>query len=435
MCLLVCRTAFYCLNLIASTRQGADILHEYGWESLRNNRQEMWPVIDEEETIPVEGFEDITSITSSASFGSGKSEEFERIYTSGARPKTPTTPGSGRADFGILMTVGEDSERSSPERSIKDGATDTGAMNGDVSESSGSGSREKAHSESYISKTVKIRTVTSQSASAVLDANEFRSSEQTKQNGLLSDSTSIEKSSLEIIHGRSYSDSHKESVVKSIEHSSIRRAMHKGRLGYSRSMKEKVIKMRSSSIGSEDKTSRSLEGSPFLKPRSASLRDERSFSNDSSQASKSRSDSFNTDNTTSGVESLDSGPKIGSGTMSLSPIASETSMIAKFQEEKNIHPSDLHRKMFNLKRTPSMHKRLGNPVILESKNKRPDSSVTFTSTRDAQGYLALKTLQRQRTYSSGDDSDAISVGGVSTVEPDFVVKSRSLDFRMLSHSR
>ena len=47
------RTCFYVLGLVATTRQGADILKALNWESVRHKGEDSWPVVEvKEEALP-----------------------------------------------------------------------------------------------------------------------------------------------------------------------------------------------------------------------------------------------------------------------------------------------------------------------------------------------------------------------------------------------
>ena len=49
----ICRTCFYVLGLIATTRQGADILKSLNWESVRHKEEDRWPAVEvKEEALP-----------------------------------------------------------------------------------------------------------------------------------------------------------------------------------------------------------------------------------------------------------------------------------------------------------------------------------------------------------------------------------------------
>jgi hypothetical protein len=143
--------------------------------------------------------------------------------------------------------------------------------------------------------------------------------------------------------------------------------------------------------------------------RSPNLKDERSSSSESSRTSKSRADSFNTDSTTSGVSSYDSGaPHTGTDFVSLSPIPSTNSIdtlgsledVTVTLREKNepVHPSTVQRRLANLNRVPSS--RSSRTSILPSTRFADaistESALQYTTSRDALGYATLRSIQGQR---------------------------------------
>ena len=170
------------------------------------------------------------------------------------------------------------------------------------------------------------------------------------------------------------------------------------------------------------------------------LRESKGNRSDSSKTSKSRTDSFNTDSTTSGIGSLESGPQYcGVSEMaSLSPIASsssfETLIRQNSQEKSTVHPSINRRRSLNLNRIPSLRKSQASPAygILPSsrmsENLSSENAIMYTTTQDALGYSTWRSLRRQRTYSSdmetelgigilyGDDPASSTLSRQSSVE-------------------
>lgn len=45
---VLCRTCLYVLGLISKTRQGCDMLKQQGWDAVRHNRSMLWPIVPEE---------------------------------------------------------------------------------------------------------------------------------------------------------------------------------------------------------------------------------------------------------------------------------------------------------------------------------------------------------------------------------------------------
>ena len=147
------------------------------------------------------------------------------------------------------------------------------------------------------------------------------------------------------------------------------------------------------------------------------MKDERSSSSDSSRTSKSRTESFTTDSTTSGVGSYDSGHHGVIEFPSLSPIASSNSLDTmdvqlrhkeKKEHKDNAHHSTFMRRMSNLTRVPSIRRQSSPGVGLMPTSKFFDFSenaIMYTTARDAIGYATLRNLMKTRTISSDVESD------------------------------
>ncbi|CAI9743243.1 rapamycin-insensitive companion of mTOR [Octopus vulgaris] len=74
-------TAFYTLGLLASTRQGANILAQYGWESTWRNRSDKWPIVEHHEPVVEDDDDD--------GGGGGSGGRSSRAGT-GLSPETPS---------------------------------------------------------------------------------------------------------------------------------------------------------------------------------------------------------------------------------------------------------------------------------------------------------------------------------------------------------
>lgn len=147
------------------------------------------------------------------------------------------------------------------------------------------------------------------------------------------------------------------------------------------------------------------------------LKEERSSSSDSSRTSKSRTESFTTDTTTSGLGSYDSGHHGVMEFPSLSPIPSSNSLDTaevqyrhkeKKEPKDSAHHSSFLRRMSNLTRVPSVRRQSSPGVGLMPSSKYFDFSenaIMYTTARDAIGYATLRNLMKTRTISSDVESD------------------------------
>lgn len=162
-------------------------------------------------------------------------------------------------------------------------------------------------------------------------------------------------------------------------------------------------------VGESDESSRR---EPLKK--SVSVKEERSSSSESSRTSKSHTDSFNTDVTSSGVDSFDSG---GMEFRSLSPIASTNSVnIGEVQmrhkekkdSKEQVHHSTALRRLSNLTRVPSIRRQSSPGVGLMPTSKFFDFSenaIMYTTAKDAVGYATLRSLMKTRQISMDMESD------------------------------
>lgn len=53
------RTAFFILGMVSSTREGAEVLSQYGWESRWNTRAEHWPLVEDRSILLEDAMEDL----------------------------------------------------------------------------------------------------------------------------------------------------------------------------------------------------------------------------------------------------------------------------------------------------------------------------------------------------------------------------------------
>ena len=270
-----------------------------------------------------------------------------------------------------------------------------------------------------------------------------------------SDTTSGSQT-LEVVHMRSRSDPvqrneerRTEQVVVHFEEGQVESVLrrtsgeHRPRSG----LREQVIRQHRGGSSSSDATSG--RGESLL------VRDERSSSNDSSRttptttSSKGRCESFET--STSGISSYESGPHANLEHSQLTPIPSASSMNTDAGRNSQslhqagsdldihkplVHPSDIFRKLANLRRIPNLKRRYSNPVLghisphnalerVQALN--ADNKIVVTSPRDIAGYARLRQLKQDRAQSADIEGE----GEMSIIWEDprsYMAKTRSLDF-------
>ena len=426
----VCRTAFYVLGLVASTRRGAEVLAEYGWESQCHTRREVWPVLDEKGWISESVGETVRLADSSNTQRSGRSE--------GGRL---SSVGSTQLSFIKEETVRSEQNGGTDSRRQGGGDSNVGLpKSGKLELVSGDGRVFSAPSESsdaFVG-VPRSRTLPNES----VDFQRYQS--------LPARSVSerhVHKRGLPLLQPArplSQQASSADAGVVTPEAISIRveGAGSEGDSGQAFHAADTcevapspVIRLRAYS--EDEQASPELSSSkgkePMFRIGSASgssssggQKEDRS-SSDSSQRSKGRADSFNTDSTTSGVSSCESGnlPGVAATLSSLSPIPSTSSIntlstsiptarshIAPLSPtgsgdvQDPVHPSTAHRKRWNLTRIPSFHRQSASPALGSLQSLPGSQSNFFTTHRDVLGYATLRNIRRKRTYSADADPDS-----------------------------
>ena len=469
------RTAFYVLGLIASTSKGAGILNDFGWETIRHKRSDWWPVIEESDKLG-DDVSDLASVSSSASLnsnpgskvtgttrGSATPSLLQALFTppdqdtQGVEPSTPTSfyiDAEEEAGRKSRSSTEDEAGHKSRSSTLDSGDMSDSKHRSDISTGSTPPTNTNMHSLSSpppnnlsthnnsakSSSDTRDNSFTQHQAAEPVtsDSESFITPPSTLTKGSRSDSAPPIRRSQETVHQRSQSDplTNKSPVnvvvhfedSNGIDYHTGEPAVRDAKSPSYPSHKPGAIQTDNTStvIGSESVERHVSSGSEgMLHQRSAMIgrtsisggfRDERSGSNESSRTSKSRSDSMNTDITTSGISSYESAGAQGvNDHQQLSPIPSASSMTAQDvsvrgtvlfpdADKSSVHPSDTLRRLVNLKRVPSMKRRYSNPSLvnlsphkhsLEGNPRHSESMILYTSSRDLQGYAALRELQRQ----------------------------------------
>ncbi|KAK7495005.1 hypothetical protein BaRGS_00013645 [Batillaria attramentaria] len=423
-------TAFYALGLIASTRRGAEVLAEYGWESNCCTRRETWPVLDEQGWI-------------SESMG----EAIRQADASNLR--------SVRGDIGRLSSTGstqlsfikEESFRSEP--------------NGDATNT------ELGREEGKVCGVIGVRLRTGAADTARKEEGGVSSSVPV---GAKETFTGVPRSRTLPNESVDYRRYQSLPTRSSSERHVNRRGLPVGQLPrplrlnigsqdsgaqHSDIAAPESVVIRVEGAGGDGDSSDAflsdtieLVASPVIRlradseeePVSPELCDSKGkepISSESSQRSKGRTDSFNTDSTTSGVSSCESGtlPGMVAALSSLSPIPSSSSIstlsptaavgqgTSTSSKSKGgsdahepVHPSTAQRMRFRLSRVPSLHRRSASPALGSLQSLPGSTSNLFTTYRDVMGYATLRSIRRLRTYSADADPDEKGQEGVTVPE-------------------
>lgn len=155
---------------------------------------------------------------------------------------------------------------------------------------------------------------------------------------------------------------------------------------------------------------------------------------------KSRSQSFNTDTTTSGISSMSSSPSrepaMDTDCASLNTVVSARTvkmqhslspnnhiLLSKSNSTSLVPPGSAHT-------LPRRAQSLKSPSVATIKS-LVDCSYMYTSPRDALGYATLKRLQQQRIHPSLSHSEALASPAKDVLFTDTItMKTRSLDSRL-----
>jgi len=456
-------TAFYVLGLISSTRKGADILNDYGWESVRHCHGEMWPVVEDVErlcdmiTPSVTPNMSVSSLSqfsnSELSADTAKMAQYPRISALVLTPSTDLVEESGRAS--------PFSEGYSPKASFIVGSFDSRSRsNTETSGPPGSGNQSCDLDSSDAEKIV-IEISQPPDEVATRQVSEGKphvdsSSEDEAKSKLRSQSVNEDSRQKDaVIHPRSNSDPHETKLDKyerRVDGASVHFNIEDG-VVEAEEVRDSFSRCSESSHDALCKKPSSDDSGNPSKPDHLLVREQRSNSNESwkmmaagtTTSTKSRSDSLYTD-TSSGFSSFDSSHYQGASSepTQLTPIPSASSLVTEQSASQlsdsskgYVHPSEYYRKLANLKRKPSLRRRYSNPVLghispSSTLQRTKIDYVSFTSARDLQGYATLRELKQNRTFSSENDSQANSKGMVfinNTTSP-YANKSNSLDFAL-----
>ncbi|XP_076355898.1 rapamycin-insensitive companion of Tor isoform X1 [Tachypleus tridentatus] len=395
-------TCFYVLGLLCTTPVGSDILSRFGWEAVRHNHEERWPIVKDKLHI-----EDIMSDESRPYSCSISSEEshFNELFWFGRQNLVSSSPT-------FLL--------STPEKEDIPFVDDVGD-----------------HSCVLYGSSANTSYPTNGQRTLTLTSDFFEDGDVTNSWSYI-----ISKKSFSPQHKRSISDGRPRSSsdgkpflkrTNVVERVDVGDQMTLTTLSIPQSSQERINSINEGQDGvtgndtlmkGRSVSSSEVQKSPGLR-RIFGPKDERSDSNESSQTSvsKSRSDSC-TDSTTSGVSSCDSttfrAPHLEHA-QTLSPIPSSTSLNTMASRTYALSESSHYRLSLCQQSVPRWH----HSQIFSSTSPEPSSPVsfTYTSVRDAIGYVALRAIQRPRVQSlslEGDNTYTILNGYRSA-------KTRSLD--------
>ncbi|XP_049649395.1 rapamycin-insensitive companion of mTOR-like isoform X1 [Accipiter gentilis] len=415
-------TCVYALGLIAKTKQGCDILKHHNWDAVRHSRRQPWPVVpDDMEQLCNE----LSSIPSTLSLNSEST-------SSRHNSESESMPSS--------MFIMEDD---------RFGSTSTSMFFLDITEDAEQmfydrpgPSKDKDRSPFPFfssSRLVKNRILNS----LTLPNKKHRSSSDPKGGKLTSDSKSglrrnrtvtEPSSSIDFPAGEEFNPVFRVPKIQTLRlETSFVGSKHMEDTDSTPSIGENDLKL-PKGLGNEihqENTSR-----------------ERLIGDGTTQTHfKSRSLSFNTDTTTSGISSMSSSPSretVGVDTTNVDTDCGSLSTVVSTKTVKPSHCSTPQSNHLPLSKSnsvslvlpgsshtlPRRAQSLKAPSLATIKS-LADYNFSYTSSRDAFGYATLKRLQQQRMHPSLSHSEALASPAKDVLFTDTItMKSGSLDSRL-----
>ncbi|GCC36213.1 hypothetical protein chiPu_0014705 [Chiloscyllium punctatum] len=421
-------TCLYVLGLLAKTKQGCDILKNHGWDSVRHSRLQPWPVApDDMEQL----YNELSSIPSTLSLNSEST-------SSRHNSESESVPQS-------MFIMEDDRYGSSTTSTFFLDITEEG----DQSLEKPKSAKEKERSPLSILSSSRFVTRRFFNNLTSLPSKKLRSGSDSKSSKAAADAKQVQRriravtepaNSTEYLHTEVFTSIfngnrlHKSHTL-SLETSFVGSRDH-GNRGSSQSISESELKRPKSMLGDNHQEQ-------IIKDRSMG---------DSTTGTqfKSRSQSFNTDTTTSGISSMSSVSSSPSGeTVRLDPANADTdcgslnTIVSARTVKTNVSltPQSNHLPLSKSNSVslvplgsshtlPRRAQSLKAPSVTTIKS-LTDYNFSYTSPRDAFGYATLKRLQQQRMHSSLSHSEALASPAKDVLFTDTItMKTGSLDSRL-----
>ncbi|XP_053557196.1 rapamycin-insensitive companion of mTOR isoform X2 [Bombina bombina] len=409
-------TCAYVLGLLSKTKQGCDILKQHNWDAVRHSRKHPWPVIpDDMEQLCTE----LSSIPSTLSLNSESTSSRHNSESESAPPSMFIIEDDRSPFF-----FNEESEHIFYDKPLKD--------------------KDRSPLTLFAqSKFVKNRFLNS----LTLPSKKFRStsSSDPKGNKLLMDHklmlrrnrtitepcTNADYDSMDSLS----SDFKVPKVPSTIRLETSFVSKHIDETGSTPSITENDLKL-PKCLGNENH-------------RDHASREKLIGDGTTNTHFKSRSLSFNTDTTTSGISSMSSSPSretVGIDTTNIDTECGSLSTVVSTKTVRPSHSAILHPNHLPLSKSnsvslvppgsshtlPRRAQSLKAPSIATIKS-LADYSFCYTSSRDAFGYATLKRLQQQRMHPSLSHSEALASPAKDVLFTDTItMKTGSLDSRLTS---
>ncbi|XP_052412366.1 rapamycin-insensitive companion of mTOR isoform X1 [Carassius gibelio] len=417
-------TCVYVLGVISRTRQGSDVLKALGWDSVRHSRRQQWPVVPDEVDAPLPS--ELSSVPSTLSLNS-ESTSSRHNSESESQPSLYFMDDDREG-----LDMYEDSSLSIHTKSSKDRSPFTILTPSHLR-------TRFLNSLSLPSKKARSPSDTKGTTNAGKSFEELRLM---RRNRTITEPSSFSPGHSgqgEVFYngGRM---SHSPTVSLETSFVGIKALTESyGTEGCSDSEGRGQHKAVTPSDGQRERSSRerlTCDGASVL-PGGGTF--------------KSRSHSFNTDTTTSGISSMSSSPSrepassiaMDTDCASLNTVVSAKTV--KMQHSLIPHSNHNHILLSKSNSTslvvpgsahtlPRRAQSLKSPSVATIKS-LVDCSYIYTSQRDALGYATLKRLQQQRIYPSLSHSEALASPAKDVLFTDTItMKTRSLDSRLTPRS-
>ncbi|ERE82505.1 rapamycin-insensitive companion of mTOR-like protein [Cricetulus griseus] len=410
------RTCVYVLGLIAKTKQGCDILKCHSWDSVRHNRKHLWPVVPDDVEQLCNELSSVPSTLSlnSESTSSRHNSESESAPSSMFILEDDRFGSSSTSTF--FLDINEDAEPAFYDRPgpIKD---------------------KNSFPFFASSKLVKNRILNS----LTLPNKKHRSSSDPK-GGKLSSENKTSNRRIRTLTEPSVDFNHSDDFTPI-------------------STAQKTLQLETSFVGNkhlEDTGSTPSIGENDLKfPKSFGAENHRENTSrerlvvetSTSSHMKIRSQSFNTDTTTSGISSMSSSPSretVGVDPTTMDTDCGSMSTVVSTKTVKTSHyltPQSNHLSLSKSNSVslvppgsshtlPRRAQSLKAPSIATIKS-LADCNFSYTSSRDAFGYATLKRLQQQRMHPSLSHSEALASPAKDVLFTDTItMKANSFESRL-----
>ncbi|CAL1616253.1 unnamed protein product [Knipowitschia caucasica] len=436
-------TCIYVLGVISKTRQGCEVLKQFGWDSVRHSRRTLWPVTPEE--VDTQLTSELSSVPSTLSLNS-ESTSSRHNSESESHPNMYILD-DDKCD---IFDQSDESCYISHSKPVKDRSPFT------ILASSRSVRMRFLNSLSLPSK--KMRSVSDpKTPSESRSQTELKSM---RRNRTVTEPSVYSPNQSEVFtpvfNGRGIP----KSPTVSLETSFV------GTRGGSEEqlMDSRLVRSGVSSLG----LSGLAHGAPEQSMREREQTSRERLAGDGSSSTggnvggggtqfKSRSQSFNTDTTTSGISSMSSSPSretVGnsehpehepdsSDCVSLNTVVSAKTvktLSALTPQAQTNHMTTSKSSTVSLVPPGSSHtlprraQSLKSPSVTTIKS-LADCSFMYTSPRDALGYATLRRLQQQRIHPSLSHSEALASPAKDVLFTDTItMKTGSLDSRLTPRS-